>query len=690
MLLAATEDRLGNVGTNEFGTTRSMTIGTTCKDRPTRIAAFRRFVVAALAPVTIVLAMLQTAPPARSQDDDDVLLGLLPVIAVAAKRANLGATSLPPLKLLTIGGQNLDPAGTFGVRFFDRRGFDVEVPTIEVGATSLTVAVPPFFNSTTGVFSGGTVDVQVVQTIGGATRGIDVIPGFRIKALERPSATPGFVAIAVLEALAVFAPDIRATLSTLEGPEAADVLIALDAYETKVDALRIAVITVIQSPGQTVTIGGFDGTALVVDHASLVVLDRLMANFLTTFLPNSPGKCTNDPTLTQLLTSTGSLSAQRGNARTFYGACLDTGITTAVETLTNLTKAVGTGLLGLSAICVISTAGVCGVPAAVVGLVGGVLIIQSNAIAAQLLMVKKMVSTELTKAESKTLRQSLIGLQERIYMPFVNLGLNRFQKGSGLVRSLLLRFKDSQVDTTTFTASADIDAIFVTPGEMAVTPSGGLNAAGTEGGPFTPSSRSYTVTNSGGQDIAVAVYKTAGWLSLSTTGFALAAGASTGVQVAINSNAASLNPASYSDTVNFTNTTNGAGNTSRAASLMVEAATLDWVFNANYTADGIDFACSSIAFALPAAGGSANFAYDVANVTVTVDVPGLSFSVGGFGNLNVFDTTCIGTGGGGSAIAETATSYSTNGTISGSGTCTDSFGSFPVTVTGGYSASAAK
>ena len=259
-----------------------------------------------------------------------------------------------------------------------------------------------------------------------------------------------------------------------------------------------------------------------------------------------------------------------------------------------------------------------------------------------------------------------------------------------MVRSLLLRFKDSQVDTTTFTASADIDAIFVTPGEMAVTPSGGLNAAGTEGGPFTPSSRSYTVTNSGGQDIAVAVYKTAGWLSLSTTGFALAAGASTGVQVAINSNAASLKPASYSDTVNFTNTTNGAGNTSRAASLMVEAATLDWVFNANYTADGIDFACSSIAFALPAAGGSANFACDVANVTVTVDVPGLSFSVGGFGNLNVFDTTCIGTGGGGSAIAETATSYSTNGTISGSGTCTDSFGSFPVTVTGGYSASAAK
>ena len=65
--------------------------------------------------------------------------------------------------------------------------------------------------------------------------------------------------------------------------------------------------------------------------------------------------------------------------------------------------------------------------------------------------------------------------------------------------------------------------------------------------------------------------KTANWLTLSATSGSLGAGASTNVTVSINANANSLSAGAYSDTIGFTNTTNGAGNTTRAVSLNVSS-----------------------------------------------------------------------------------------------------------------------
>jgi bilirubin oxidase len=108
---------------------------------------------------------------------------------------------------------------------------------------------------------------------------------------------------------------------------------------------------------------------------------------------------------------------------------------------------------------------------------------------------------------------------------------------------------------------------------MVVTPGMGLNASGYVGGGFSPSSTSYTITNSGTASMNWTASKTQSWLTLSGTSGTLAVGGSATLIATINSAANSLALGSYSDTITFTNSTNGSGNTSRAVSLVVKSNT---------------------------------------------------------------------------------------------------------------------
>jgi hypothetical protein len=93
------------------------------------------------------------------------------------------------------------------------------------------------------------------------------------------------------------------------------------------------------------------------------------------------------------------------------------------------------------------------------------------------------------------------------------------------------------------------------PDDLHVSPSGGVMITGPTNGPFSPSTRSYTLLNNGGSTMDWAAGSTSSWLNISPGG-SLAAGTSTNVVVSL-TNATGLAPGTYDATVTFTNLASG-------------------------------------------------------------------------------------------------------------------------------------
>ena len=162
-------------------------------------------------------------------------------------------------------------------------------------------------------------------------------------------------------------------------------------------------------------------------------------------------------------------------------------------------------------------------------------------------------------------------------------------------------------------------------GPMTVTPAGGLTSSGTAGGPFSPSSQTYTVTNTGAASMNWTATKVASWVTLSSAGGTLAAGANTTVTASIGAGANSLaaSGTAYTDTVTFTNTSSGTGNTTRPVSLTVNATAAPTISTVSLPAGAVNTAYSQT---LAATGGTTPYSWSVSSGTLPA---GLSLSAAG-------------------------------------------------------------
>ena len=104
---------------------------------------------------------------------------------------------------------------------------------------------------------------------------------------------------------------------------------------------------------------------------------------------------------------------------------------------------------------------------------------------------------------------------------------------------------------------------------LAVTPATAFTTSGTAAsGVFTPSAKTYTLSNTGIGSLNWTAAKTQPWLTLSSASGSIAPGATANVTASINTASANaLGVGGYNDTITFTS--NGTGTTTRSASLTI-------------------------------------------------------------------------------------------------------------------------
>ena len=144
---------------------------------------------------------------------------------------------------------------------------------------------------------------------------------------------------------------------------------------------------------------------------------------------------------------------------------------------------------------------------------------------------------------------------------------------------------DTYYDAVTFTNTTDGNGstsrpvtLFVSTdsGILTVTPYSDMASFGIERGPFSPESKIYTITNNGTASMTFSVSKTATWLDVAPSSSTISAGGSTEVTLTINSGADSLPYGLYSDTVTFTNTTDGNQAVNRLVELTIDKGPFSW------------------------------------------------------------------------------------------------------------------
>jgi hypothetical protein len=156
--------------------------------------------------------------------------------------------------------------------------------------------------------------------------------------------------------------------------------------------------------------------------------------------------------------------------------------------------------------------------------------------------------------------------------------------------------------------SFQVAIISAPPGVLEVEPAGAWAISGFVGGPFSPDSMVFTLSNTGGSPLNWLVSAGNDWIGLSDSGGSLQPGASVQVTAFLNPLAASLGAGTYTNLLTFLNTTNNNGNTTRNVDLTVIAPGMLAVAGAgDFASSGLvggSFTPASVVYTLSNTGGA--------------------------------------------------------------------------------------
>jgi hypothetical protein len=129
--------------------------------------------------------------------------------------------------------------------------------------------------------------------------------------------------------------------------------------------------------------------------------------------------------------------------------------------------------------------------------------------------------------------------------------------------------KDGAFPDASLDSSADLPPINPLGPSLEVSPAEIYAPQGDPGGPFEPATKSYTLTNGGGQPLSFVVGTTPAWLLAAPSSGTLAPGGTIQLILGLGPGASGLAVGSYAAAAMFQNTTNGKGNTTRATIVTV-------------------------------------------------------------------------------------------------------------------------
>ena len=118
---------------------------------------------------------------------------------------------------------------------------------------------------------------------------------------------------------------------------------------------------------------------------------------------------------------------------------------------------------------------------------------------------------------------------------------------------------------TTRTAALTVNAVGTST--LQVSPATNMSSSGPPRGPFSPSLFQYQLSASTGT-LNYSITGLPSWLTASSTSGSVGTGGTT-ITFTVNASASLLSPGTYNATISFTNTSNGNGNTTRAATLVI-------------------------------------------------------------------------------------------------------------------------
>lgn len=187
--------------------------------------------------------------------------------------------SAPPFSLMRLSGSGFDPTNDLSVRFFDGRGFSVELPVVEATGTHLTVPVPVYVRSDTGLIGSNAVSWQIISRSPEETSLSQTFSDLQIGSLPSLAVAPGAVLSSLLKATVNLATD---HLKAVSG-SAWDTPAVKNALSTQIRTLTDLIDQVQRlatSPGQTFSLGSIGGKNLLVDQNHLRAVDQLLVGWL--------------------------------------------------------------------------------------------------------------------------------------------------------------------------------------------------------------------------------------------------------------------------------------------------------------------------------------------------------------------------------------------------------------------------